>query len=164
MRYTNGCVKIMNEKKSKVYCTFQDAPEHSFPGHPESPNRLALLKGWLKKPPYPEIEWLDFTPADEADVLMIHHKSLLEDLKSECWEGAHEFEPSPSYVTQDSYHAALGAVGAALAVSRRILEEGNGLGLRLCDRPVIMRNRMNPWAFVCLTMSRSLRPMPLPAV
>lgn len=125
----------MNEKKSKVYCTFQDAPGHSFPGHPESPKRLALLKGWLEKPPYPEIEWLDFTPADEADVLMIHQKSLMDDLKSECQQGPHEFEPSPSYVTEDSYRAALGAVGATLAVSRRILVEGRGFGFAIVRPP-----------------------------
>jgi acetoin utilization deacetylase AcuC-like enzyme len=125
----------MKEKKSKVYCTFQDAPEHSYPGHPESPKRLVPLKGWLQKPPYPEIEWLDFTPADEADVLLIHRKTLLEDLKSECQEGPHEFEPSPSYVTEDSYQAALGAVGATLAVSRRILDEGSGFGFAIVRPP-----------------------------
>ena len=135
MRYTNGCVKIMKEKKSKVYCTFQDAPEHQFPGHPESPKRLGSLKGWLDSPPYPEIEWLDFTPADEADVLLIHHKTLLDDLKYECQQGAHEFEPSPSYVTEDSYRAALGAVGATLAVSRRILDEGSGFGFAIIRPP-----------------------------
>jgi len=115
----------MKEKKSKVYCTFQDAPEHSYPGHPESPKRLAPLKGWLQKPPYPEIEWLDYSPADEADVLLIHRKSLLDDLKSECAQGAHEFEPSPSYVTKESYQAALSAVGATLAISRRIFSKAS---------------------------------------
>lgn len=125
----------MKEKKIKVYCTFQDAPEHSFPGHPESPKRLGSLKGWLEEPPYPEIEWLDFTPAEEADVLLIHRKSLLEDLKFECQQGSHEFEPSPSYVTEDSYQAALGAVGATLAISRRILDEGSGFGFAIVRPP-----------------------------
>jgi acetoin utilization deacetylase AcuC-like enzyme len=125
----------MKENKSKVYCTFQDAPEHSFPGHPESPKRLGPLKDWLKAPPYPEIEWLDYSPADEADVLLIHRKSLLDDLKSECTQGAHEFEPSPSYVTKESYQAALGAVGATLAISRRILDEGRGFGFAIVRPP-----------------------------
>ncbi len=125
----------MNEKKSKVYCTFQDAPDHHFPGHPESPNRLQSLKGWLKDPPYPEIEWLDYSPAKEADVLLIHHKTLLDDLKYECQLGSHEFEPSPSYVTEGSYQAALNAVGGTLAVSRRILEEGSGFGFAIVRPP-----------------------------
>ncbi len=125
----------MNEKKSKVYCTFQDAPDHHFPGHPESPNRLQSLKGWLKDPPYPEIEWLDYSPAKEADVLLIHHKTLLDDLKYECQLGSHEFEPSPSYVTEGSFQAALNAVGGTLAVSRRILEEGSGFGFAIVRPP-----------------------------
>lgn len=125
----------MNEKKSKIICTFQDAPEHQFPGHPESPKRLQSLKGWLEEPPYPEIEWLNFSPADEADVLLIHRKTLLDDLKSECRQGAHEFEPSPSYVTKNSYQSALGAVGAALAVSDRILDKGQGFGFAIVRPP-----------------------------
>lgn len=135
MRYTNACEKIMNEKKSKVYCTMQVAPEHYFAGHPESPKRLEPLRGWLIEPPYPEIAWLEFTPAEEADVLLIHRKSLLEDLRAECKKGTHQFEPSPSYVTEDSYRAALGAVGAGLAVSRRILDEGSGFGFAIVRPP-----------------------------
>ena len=125
----------MKDNKSKVYCTFQDAPGHHFPGHPESPKRLQTLRDWLKEPPYPEIDWLDFVPADEADVLLVHRKTLLEDLKFECSQGPHEFEPSPSYVTEESYQAALGAVGATLAVSRRILEEGRGFGFAIVRPP-----------------------------
>jgi len=135
MRYTNFCVKIMSEKKPEVYCTFQDAPEHFFPGHPESPQRLQPLKGWMKEPPYPEIQWLDYSPAEEADVLLIHHTTLLEDLRSECKQDPHEIEPSPSYVTEDSYQAALGAVGAALAVSRRVIEVGRGFGFAIVRPP-----------------------------
>jgi len=125
----------MSEKKTKVYCTYQVAPEHYFQDHPESPKRLQSLRGWLNDPPYPEIQWLNFSPADEADVLLIHHKELLENLKLECRQGAHEFEPAPSYVTKESYRAALGAAGATLSISRRIIEEGSGFGFAIVRPP-----------------------------
>lgn len=125
----------MRPCKSKVYCTFYDAPEHVFPGHPESPQRLNLMQGWLAAPPYPELEWLDFAPAEEADVLRVHRPELLEKLQLVCLRGPHEFEPSPSYVTKSSYKDAFKAVGATLAVSRRILAEGCGRGFAIVRPP-----------------------------
>jgi len=43
----------MNENKNVVYCTFQEAPEHHFKGHPEAPQRIQAIAGWLEDPPYP---------------------------------------------------------------------------------------------------------------
>jgi len=125
----------MSEKKTKVYCTFQVAPEHDYKSHPESPKRLLSMRGWLQDPPFPEIQCLDFSPASEADLLLIHHKELIEDLKFECRQGAHEFEPAPTYVTGDSYRAALGAVGATVSLSRRIIEDGRGFGFAIVRPP-----------------------------
>ena len=135
LRYTNACVKIMKENKIKVYCTFQDAPQHHFQDHPESPKRLQALRGWLESPPYPEIEWLNPSPAQEADVLLIHTHTLVQRIKSECQRGPHVFDSSPSYVTESSYQDALVAVGAALTVSRRIINEGSGHGFAILRPP-----------------------------
>jgi acetoin utilization deacetylase AcuC-like enzyme len=126
---------MMNNKEKQVYCTFQDAPQHTFPGHPESPHRLHLMREWITDPPYPEMVWLDFEPAPEADVLLVHSKAMLESIKAACRMGPHEFEPSPSYVTEDSCLAAFGAVGATLAVSRRILADGHGRGFAIVRPP-----------------------------
>lgn len=90
---------------------------------------------WLKQPPYPEIQWLDFEPAEEGEVALVHRRGLLEFLKSESQQGPHEFEPAPSYVTTTSYQDALGAVGASLAVSRRILSEESGRGFAIVRPP-----------------------------
>ncbi len=125
----------MNEKKSKVYCSFQAAPAHRFPGHPESPKRVQSLGKWLSNPPYPEMAWLDFKPAAESDAMLVHGESLLSFLHEECQKEAHEFEPSPSYVTEDSYQSALGAAGATLAVSRKIIAEGTGSGFAMVRPP-----------------------------
>lgn len=125
----------MDHNNHHVYCTFQDAPEHAYPGHPESPHRLSLMRDWLHTPPYPEMDWLDFEPASEVDILLVHPRQTLDFIKTACQRGAHEFEPSPSYVTDHSYRAALGAAGATLAVSRRILAEGHGRGFAIVRPP-----------------------------
>jgi acetoin utilization deacetylase AcuC-like enzyme len=125
----------MSDKTHQVYCTFQEATAHQFPGHPESPNRIHALGEWLASPPYPEMHWLSSSTAAEADVMLVHKESLLSFLKAACLKGAHEFERSPSYVTKESYRAALDAVGATLAVSRRIISGERGRGFAMVRPP-----------------------------
>jgi acetoin utilization deacetylase AcuC-like enzyme len=140
----------MSEIKPKVYCTFQDAPQHHFPGHPESPHRLHTMRGWLEQPPYPQITWLNFSPAQEGDVALVHRKELLAFLREESQLGAHQFEPSPSYVTQESYQAALGAVGATLAVSRQIYSNPSGRGFAIVRPPGHHAEPMDAMGFCLL--------------
>ena len=125
----------MNVKEKKVFCTFENAPLHRFPGHPESPQRLDAIAAWLENPPYREIEWLDFDAADEAEVMLVHRPAHLDFLKEASRQGAHQFESAPSYVTQSSYRSALDAVGGTLAVSRRIITEGSGSGFAIIRPP-----------------------------
>ena len=135
LRYTHLCVEIMKDHQQTVYCTFHDVPGHHLSGHPESPKRLGALRHWVDEPPYPEIRWLDFTPAEEGDVTLVHRKAMLTFLNEESQKGAHEFEPSPSYVTEQSYLAALGAVGATLSVSRQIISQTEGRGFAIVRPP-----------------------------
>jgi len=128
-------LKMKIENISKVYCTYHEAPEHRFPNHPESPQRISDLGAWRDSPPYPEIEWLPFEPAQEGEVSLVHHQSLLAEIKAESQQGPHEFEPAPTYVTATSYQDALGAAGATLAVSRRIISEGKGRGFAIVRPP-----------------------------
>jgi acetoin utilization deacetylase AcuC-like enzyme len=125
----------MKPNNHNVYCTFYDAPEHAFPGHPESPHRLQRMRTWLQNPPYPEMVWLDFEPAHEGEVFLVHQRGLLESLKRASRKGPHEIESSPTYVTEGSYQAALMAAGATLAVSRRILADGCGRGFAIVRPP-----------------------------
>jgi len=125
----------MKQKQQKVYCTLHDAPRHQYRLHPEAPRRIQSLVSWVDSPPYPEVEWLNYEPAKEGEIALVHEISLLTNLRDESLLGPHEFEPSPSYVTEDSYQAALGAVGATLAVSQRILTEGTGRGFAIVRPP-----------------------------
>lgn len=125
----------MNENQLRVYWTYQDAPEHFFPSHPESPERLNVFKEWLTQASYPAMEKLDFEPAQPGDLFLAHSQQMLESVQAECGQGRHEIEHAPTYVTADSYQAALRAVGATLAVSRKILAEGTGRGFAIVRPP-----------------------------
>jgi len=93
------------------------------------------MGAWIDSPPYPEMAWLSFKPALEGEVTLVHHQGLLSEIKAECERGSHEFEPSPTYVTKTSYQNALGAVGATLAVSRRLISERKGRGFAIIRPP-----------------------------
>lgn len=125
----------MINTRQKVYCTYNEAPLHRFPGHPESPKRIHALRDWFSQPPYPEITWLEYDPASEKDVALVHPSKHLAFIKKECLKGGHQFEPSPSYVTETSYQDALTAVGATLAVSRKIIAMGAGRGFAIVRPP-----------------------------
>ncbi len=68
-------------------------------------------------------------------MMLVHKPGLLAEIKAECEQGVHEFEPAPTYVTKTSYQDALGAAGATLAVSRRIISEGEGRGFVIVRPP-----------------------------
>lgn len=140
----------MEPNNHNVFCTFHDAPGHAYPGHPESPQRLQSMREWLNSPPYPEMIWLNSQPASEAEVMLIHPIQMLEALRSACQRGAHQIEPSPTFVTKASYQAALGAVGGTLAVSRRILSEGQGRGFAIVRPPGHHAEPHQPMGFCLL--------------
>jgi acetoin utilization deacetylase AcuC-like enzyme len=125
----------MNNGRQNVICTYCEAPHHRFRGHPESPERIHGLRDWLTQPPYPEMSWLEFRPASEKDVSLIHTQAHLEFLRNECQRGSHQFESSPSYVTGSSYEDALSAVGGTLAVSRKITASDSGRGFAIVRPP-----------------------------
>lgn len=150
LRYTWLWLENMTDIHKKVFCTFHLAPGHRFPGHPESPHRIQRLHDWSSQPPYPEITWLDYNPASEQDVALVHPLEHLTFLKQECKKGMHEFESSPSYVTETSFNDALAAVGATLAVSRRIIAIGSGRGFAIIRPPGHHATSMESMGFCLL--------------
>lgn len=135
MRYTILCKGMMKDNKLHVFWTYQDAPDHFSPGHPESPDRLSVFKDWITHSPYSAMERLDYAPARPGDLILAHSQKMIESLQAECGQGVHEIELAPTYVTAASFQAALGAAGATLAVSRRILAEGTGRGFAIVRPP-----------------------------
>lgn len=135
MRYTIHCKEMMNEQQKQVFWTYQEAPEHFSTGHPESPERFRVFEDWLTSSSFPAMQQLDFAPARLGDLILGHSQQMIERLQAVCGEGPQEIEQAPTYVTPDSFQAALGATGATLAVSRKVLDEGTGRGFAIVRPP-----------------------------
>ncbi|QRN84161.1 histone deacetylase [Chloroflexota bacterium] len=126
---------MMDEKQNQVFYTYQAAPEHSYPGHPESPERFRVFEDWLRDSSFPGMQQLNYQPATLGDLVLGHTQRMLEALQEECRFGAHEIEHAPTYVTPASFQAALGAAGATLAVSRKVINEDGGMGFAIVRPP-----------------------------
>ncbi len=97
--------------------TFVPSPEHHFPDHPEAPARLELLELAAN----PAAQPFPFSIARTADVTRVHPASMLERLQSACMDGPGLIDPAPTYVTAESYDAAMLAAGASLAATRAVV-------------------------------------------
>lgn len=126
---------MMNDKQTRVFLTYQDAPGHFFPGHPESPDRFRVFADWLTESPFPTIQKLEFDPARPGDLILGHSQRMIERIQGECFQKSHEIEHAPTYVTPASFEAAVGAVGATLAVSRKVIDEDTGRGFAIVRPP-----------------------------
>ncbi len=81
------------------------------------------------------MQQLNYQPATLGDLVLGHTQRLIEALQEECRERAHEIEHAPTYLTPASFQAALGAVGATLAVSRKVIDEDGGKGFAIVRPP-----------------------------
>ncbi|MBG0771646.1 MAG: histone deacetylase, partial [Anaerolineaceae bacterium] len=77
----------------------------------------------------------DYEPARMGDLILGHSQKMIEYLQVACGQGPQEIEQAPTFVTPASFQAALGAAGATLAVSRKVLDEGTGRGFAIVRPP-----------------------------
>lgn len=103
------------------------SPEHRFPDHPERPERLSALR--LEE--ISGIERLATVPARLEQVARVHTPHLIEQLEAACLQGPGLIDYAPTYVTPTSFTDALRAAGAALGVTRAVLqgEARNGFSI-----------------------------------
>lgn len=111
--------------------TYLPAPGHYYPNHPERPGRFELLNldtvfGSSRIP---------FAEAPLEVVRSVHTKGMLEQLKIACEYGPQIIDGAPTYVTSSSYQDALQAVGACLAVSRKVVSGSAKNGFALIRPP-----------------------------
>lgn len=95
--------------------------EHSFPGHPERPERLMRLAAELSSPSA-GLSILPPSPAPPVELERVHPAGYLEALRAACRQGPGYIDPAPTYVTAQSYECALLAAGGTLRVLDEILE------------------------------------------
>ena len=104
------------------------APQHVYPGHPESPRRFDLLPAQLKSS---GARALQTRAATREEIGRVHSAALVEWVEKACRQGEAIIDPAPTYVTRTSLDDALRAAGAALECSRAVLagEAGNAFAI-----------------------------------
>jgi acetoin utilization deacetylase AcuC-like enzyme len=93
------------------------ASQHQIPDHPERPGRLELLD----LDSIPGIAALSFSAATPEEAGQVHSARMLDQLAEACRRGPGIIDGAPTYVTSDSYNAAMLATGATLAVTRSVV-------------------------------------------
>lgn len=107
--------------------TYVPSPEHRFQNHPERPGRLDQLR--LGQ--FNGLVDLPDEAANVEEVCRVHPPALLKQLQNWCAEGPGIIDHAPTYVTNESFNAALRAVGGTLACTRAVLrgEAQNGFAI-----------------------------------
>ncbi len=100
--------------------TIVESLDHSCPAHPESPSRFSNLHSWIDNPPFPG---LIYVPAERAltnELAGVHSPEMMLLMQIACQMGMGEIDQAPTYVCENSYDAAMMAVGGTLKISRSI--------------------------------------------
>jgi acetoin utilization deacetylase AcuC-like enzyme len=118
-----------------VAVTIVGSPEHSFPGHPESPDRFGSLRASLETAQGFALLSLPPTPAPADDLERVHPPEYLRALEAACRQGPAIIDPAPTYVTPDSYACACLAAGGTLAVLDAVLEKQAQAGMAIIRPP-----------------------------
>ena len=118
-----------------IYCTLVPSPEHLSSGHPESPERFKHFKRLLVSPLAQSITWLESEPATLDEAARVHAPQMLQFLQDACLQAPAIIDEAPTYVSRNSWQAALNAAGATLAVSRAVLDQPAGRGFALVRPP-----------------------------
>jgi len=103
-------------------CCLVPSPNHTYPGHPEAPERFSGLGGWRSRSYAAQLLWLDPSPAGAEEVGRVHTARMLKELEQACRQGPAIIDLAPTYVTRGSFDDALAAAGGALACSRAVLD------------------------------------------
>lgn len=98
---------------------FVPSPGHEYPGHPERPERLAVLEQTL--PTLEGVERIAAAPAAREHIAAVHTPRLIAGLERACHQGPAIIDYAPTFITRTSFADALLAAGATLACTRAVL-------------------------------------------
>ncbi len=107
-------------------CMEHDPRGHS-PGHPDTPERLAVLERALA-----ERDWMGWrraaaTPAGEEQLELVHSPAHVRAIRALCAAGGGAID-ADTFVGEPSYSAALHAAGCACEMTRALLAREAGVG------------------------------------
>ncbi len=118
-----------------VHYAFVPSPEHVLVGHPESPLRFRELDG--KAPLDLPLELKRVQPAklNDDDLAQVHDRDYIRHLRRSMREAPGILDHGDTYFTAESLRAARRAAGAAVAVSRAVVQGQSGLGVSIARPP-----------------------------
>jgi acetoin utilization deacetylase AcuC-like enzyme len=112
------------------------SPEHNLDSHPENVGRFRHLGRVLEEPALAaHLHGITSRPATEGDLTAIHPQAYLEALQRAVAQGPGYIDYAPTYVTPDSYQAALNAAGATLQVAEAVARGEAQSGFALVRPP-----------------------------
>ncbi len=92
------------------------------PGHPERPERLSsILHALRTAPELQDCVWLEAPSATAEQIESVHPRRLRERVLEACESGRAMIDDGDTYVSSESYEAALRAAGAPIAAAERVL-------------------------------------------
>jgi acetoin utilization deacetylase AcuC-like enzyme len=123
----------------KVLCSLVSSPGHTLEDHPENLGRFTYFDRLQEAPLGTHLVWIEPEPAPFESLAAVHSPQLLEYLPWVVSQlGPAEaglIDQAPTYVTSESWQAALLAAGGALAVSRGVLRGMARRGFALVRPP-----------------------------
>ena len=112
------------------------SPEHNLDSHPENVGRFQHLERVLREAPFAgRLRKVTPLPATEEELTAVHPRAFLEELKNAVAQGPGYIDYAPTYVTPDSYQAALNAAGATLQVVEAVAKGQAQSGFALVRPP-----------------------------
>jgi acetoin utilization deacetylase AcuC-like enzyme len=108
------------------------SPNHIYPDHPESPERLVLLEPRLDTF---EAERLEAVPATPEQIATVHDRKMISSLEEICHQGAGIIDYAPTYVTETSFADALLAAGGTITCTRAVLTAAAGNAFAIVRPP-----------------------------
>jgi acetoin utilization deacetylase AcuC-like enzyme len=112
-------------------CTLVPSPQHTYPGHPERPERLEYLTDL----DLPDLTWLEPAAANREDLQAVHPGHMIDSLEAACRQGPGLVDYAPTYVTPASFQAALLAAAGTLACTRAVLDGQAGNAFAIVRPP-----------------------------
>ena len=138
--------------------------EHDTGAHPENAERLRAIRNRLQSEGIlDQLELRSGRQATSQDISMLHSEDLFEQVRQASEEGRQNLQSPDCVVSEQTFSAALQAVGSVLEAVEEVAERRLDNAFCAVRPPVIMRNGIRPWGSVFSTTS-PWQPNTLPGV
>lgn len=118
-----------------AYCYDDRFQEHTYPGHPESAERLeAVMKGLQSSMLTSRLTRIPVEAASEDEIARVHVPSYIDAVRRVAERGGGHLD-ADTYVVPGTYQAALLAAGGLLSVTRAVLDGNLKNGFALVRPP-----------------------------